>query len=50
MTILNRIAGFISALVAPSDDAAYPDAIAYHGDADERELRFSRINALRRYY
>jgi hypothetical protein len=50
MTVLNRIKSFIAAFVQPVEAGYAPDPIAYHSQPDERELRFSRSNVLRRHY
>jgi hypothetical protein len=50
MTVLNRIKNFVAAFVQPVEAGYAPDSIAYHSQPDERELRFSRSNVLRRYY
>ena len=50
MTVLNRIKNFLTAITQPVEAAYTPDSIAYHSQPDERELRFSRSNVLRRYY
>ena len=50
MTVFNRIKSFLAAFVQPVEAGHAPDSIAYHSQPDERELRFSRSNVLRRYY
>ena len=50
MTVLNRIKNFVAAFVQPVEAGDAPDSIAYHSRPDERELRFSRSDVLRRYY
>jgi hypothetical protein len=50
MTVLNHIKSFIAAFVQPVEAHYTLDPIAYHSQPDERELRFSRSNVLRRYY
>jgi hypothetical protein len=50
MTVLNRIKNFVAAFVQPVEAGYAPDSIAYHSRPDERELRFSRSDVLRRYY
>ena len=50
MTVLNRIKNFVSAFVQLVEAGYAPDSIAYHSQPDERELRFSRGNVLRRYH
>jgi hypothetical protein len=50
MTVLNRIKNFVAAFVQLVEAGYGPDSIAYHSQPDERELRFSRGNVLRRYY
>jgi hypothetical protein len=50
MAVLNRIKNFIVAFVQPVEAGYAPDAVAYHSQPNERELRFSRSNVLRRYY
>ena len=49
MTVLNRIKNFVAAFVQPVEAGYAPDSIAY-SQPDERELRFSRSDVLRRYY
>jgi hypothetical protein len=50
MAILNIIKKMVTELVASSDADYTLDSVAYHVQADDRELRFSPSSALRRYY
>jgi hypothetical protein len=50
MTVLNRIKNFVAAFVQLVEAGYALDSIAYHSQPDERELRFSRGNVLRRYH
>ena len=49
MSVLNRIRVIVAALLTPDEDRSR-DTVAYHSLPNEQELRFSPINALRRYY
>ena|ERR1700742_2038389 len=49
MSVLNRIRVIVGALLTPDEDRSR-DTVAYHSLPNEQELRFSPINALRRYY
>ena len=50
MTVLNRIKNLVAAFVQSVEAGYAPYSIAYHSQPDERELRFSRSDVLRRYY
>ena len=50
MTVLNRIRNFIATFGQPVEAGYAADSTAYHSQPDERELRFSRGNVLRRYH
>ena len=50
MAILNIIKKMVTELVASSDADYTLDSVAYHVQADDRELRFSPSSVLRRYY
>jgi hypothetical protein len=50
MTVLNRIKNLVAAFVQSVEAGYAPDSIAYRSQPDERELRFSRSDVLRRYY
>jgi hypothetical protein len=50
MAIFLRIGRFISEFITPVEATDYLDTIAYRREPQEGELRFSRINALRRHY
>jgi hypothetical protein len=50
MAILQFIKKFVAEFVAPAEAHELSDTVAYHSQADDRELRFSRVNVLRRYY
>jgi hypothetical protein len=50
MTILTLIKKLVIEFLAPVEPHCTPDTVAYHAQADDRELRFSRSSALRRHY
>lgn len=50
MGVLSVITKIIAELFAPDEVAQAADTIAYHGQADDRELRFSPASVLRRHY
>ena len=50
MAIIQHIKKFVVEFVTSAEANETADAIAYHAQADDRELRFSRTSVLRRYY
>jgi hypothetical protein len=50
MAVLNIIKKLVIEFVAPAETHYMLDSVAYHAQADDRELRFSPSTALRRHY
>jgi hypothetical protein len=50
MAILNAIKNLVIEFVTPVEADYSLDSVAYHAQADDRELRFTPSSVLRRHY